>query len=235
MRQFHRPARLNPELAESIEGAADIAATSELAHRTAQLLIGADAAPAPTNTASTTNPTPNNADHEPLAVTRAGVVAVASQGVDEVAELWADSPAGTLPGTLWRLFLLREWIRRDPKLVASRYATTIDLRNQPADSPALARLDAAICEAHRVPAPEQLRERIDALMRGEANGVQAVGPVCLLAAGFLRALAAGSQDTWIEDDADELADRVTRRDSALLATAAELADAARRVQVGALN
>ena len=39
-RQFHRPARLDPETAESIEGAADTASSSKLAHRTAQALIG---------------------------------------------------------------------------------------------------------------------------------------------------------------------------------------------------
>ena len=40
---------------------------------------------------------------------------------------------------------------------------------------------------------------------------------------------------WIEDDADELADRVTRRDSALQATADELTDAARRASAGLLD
>ena len=49
------------------------------------------------------------------------------------------------------------------------------------------------------------------------------------------ALAAGSDPVWIEDDADELADRVTRRDSALLATADELTDATRRAAAGLLD
>ena len=39
----------------------------------------------------------------------------------------------------------------------------------------------------------------------------------------------------IVDDADELADRVTRRDSALLATADELAEASRRAVSGGLD
>jgi len=39
-RQFHRPARLDPEAAEQIEGSADTAVASELAHRAAQALIG---------------------------------------------------------------------------------------------------------------------------------------------------------------------------------------------------
>ena len=63
----------------------------------------------------------------------------------------------------------------------------------------------------------------------------ALAPVLLVVAGFLRALAAGSNPVWIADDADELADRVTRRDSALLATADELTEAARRAESGRLD
>ena len=44
-RQFHRPARLDPEVAESIEGAADTASSSELAHRAAQALLGGRSLP----------------------------------------------------------------------------------------------------------------------------------------------------------------------------------------------
>ena len=32
-------------------------------------------------------------------------------GLDTVAELWADRPARSLPGALWRLYALREWVR----------------------------------------------------------------------------------------------------------------------------
>ena len=98
-RQFHRPARLDPEAAEQIEGSADTAVASELAHRAAQALIGGF---------------PGTEDGDDP-ITRSSIVtAVATNGVDDIAELWADSPATTLPGALWRLFLVREWIRRDP-------------------------------------------------------------------------------------------------------------------------
>ena len=111
-RQFHRPARLDPEAAEQIEGSTDTAVASELAHRAAQALIGGFP----------------GTETEDDPITRSGVVAaVAANGIDDIAELWADSPATTLPGTLWRLFLVREWIRRDPELVARRYATVVDL------------------------------------------------------------------------------------------------------------
>ena len=218
-RQFHRPARLDPEAAESIEGGVDTAVASELAHRAAQALVGGF----PT--------TPDDP------ITREGVIAVvAGQGVDDVAELWADSPATTLPGALWRLFLVREWIRRDPALVERRYATVVDLTGPDDDGALASRLDAALAQGRPAIAPEELRERLDSALAGALEGsVPALAPLLATTSSFLGALAAGSAPQWIDDDADPLADRVTRRDSALLATAAELADAAARAQAGLLD
>ena len=160
---------------------------------------------------------------------------VAAHGVDAVAELWADSPAATLPGALWRLFLVREWIRRDPALIARRYATVIDLSGLSADDGALARFEAARAEARPAPSPDDLRAALDRVLAGDLADVVALAPVLVAVAAFLRALAAGSDPVWITDDADELADRVTRRDSALLATADELAEASRRAESGRLD
>ncbi|MDY3678436.1 MAG: hypothetical protein SOY87_05405 [Eggerthella lenta] len=228
-RQFHRPARLDPEAAENIEGSQDTAVASELAHLAAQALIG--------GFATASGEDEGGAPHEELTgpLTREGVVrAVASHGVDDVAELWADSPSTTLPGTLWRLFLVREWIRRDPALVERRYATTVDLTE--ADDAATARAQAALAQAQPAPSPAQVREAIDAVLAGQVEGsVPAIAGLLRVVARFLRALAAGSSPVWIEDDADALADRVTRRDSALLATAAELDEAARRAGAGLLD
>ena len=218
-RQFHRPARLDPEVAEAIEGGEDPAVASELAHRAAQALVGGF----PT--------TPDDP------ITREGVIAVvAGQGIDDVAELWADSPATTLPGALWRLFLVREWIRRDPALVERRYATVVDLTGPDDDGALASRLDAALAQGRPAIAPEELRERLDSALAGALEGsVPALAPLLATTSSFLGALAAGSAPQWIDDDADPLADRVTRRDSALLATADELADAAARAQAGLLD
>ena len=218
-RQFHRPARLDPEVAEAIEGGEDPAVASELAHRAAQALIGGFP----------------GTETEGDPITRSGIVAaVATNGIDDIAELWADSPATTLPGTLWRLFLVREWIRRDPELVARRYATVVDLTE--ADDTTNARLESALSEARPVPSPTDLRECLDAVLAGSVEGsVTEIAPLLSATAGFLRALAAGSNPVWLEDDADELADRVTRRESALLATADELTGAARRAAAGLLD
>lgn len=227
-RQFHRPARLDPEAAENIEGSQDTAVASELAHLTAQALVG--------GFTSASGEADGRAPHEETGpFSRQGVVrAVASHGVDDVAELWADSPATTLPGTLWRLFLVREWIRRDPALVERRYATTVDLTG--ADVAARARAEAALAQARPAPSSAQVREAIDGVLAGQVEGaVPAITGLLSVVAQFLRALAAGSSPVWIEDDADALADRVTRRDSALLATAEELEEAARRAGAGLLD
>lgn len=218
-RQFHRPARLDPEVAEAIEGGEDPAVASELAHRTAQALVGGFPEP----------------DGAPEPITREGVVAVvAAHGVDTVAELWADSPATTLPGALWRLFLVREWLRRDPVLIARRYAVVVDLTG--AGPEALDRLEAALVEARPAPAPEQLRAALDRVLDGaEEAGAPGLAPLLAATADFLRALAAGSDPVWIEEDTDELAHRVTRRPRALPATADELDEAARRAAALALD
>ena len=235
-RQFHRPARLDPETAESIEGAADTASSSELAHRAAQALIGGRPSAGGHSGDPDVSSDAGASDDLGEWITRPGVVAaVASHGVDTVAELWADSPATTLPGTLWRLFLVREWIRRDPALVARRYATVIDLSGLSADDGALARFEAARAEARPAPSPDDLRAALDRVLAGDLADVVALAPVLVAVAAFLRALAAGSDPVWITDDADELADRVTRRDSALLATADELAEASRRAESGRLD
>ena len=87
-----------------------------------------------------------------------------------------------------------------------------------------------------MPAPTELRERLDVVLAGGVeDSVTEIAPLLTATADFLRALAAGSDPVWIEDDADELADRVTRRDSALLVTADELTDAARRAAAGLLD
>lgn len=273
-RQFHRPARLDPEAAESLLVSQDTALSSQLAHHTAQLVLGTAGTDDPAGTEGSAGPA--GAD----LLTRQGVLAVvARHGVDDVAEMWASSPATTLPGTLWRLFLVREWIRRDPALVERRYATTVDLTaggTREPDQEEADRLEAALAQGRAVPGPEQVRGRIDAALEGwladqqaagglpdaapagspaapvgdpdsapagTLAGAAAAGPTVLTrladlleeVAWFLRALAAGSRPAWIEDDDDALASPVTRRDSALVDTAVELEEAARRAAAGTLD
>ena len=55
-------------------------------------------------------------------VTRRLVEIVDEIGLSTLAELWAQRPARSLPGLLWRLYVLREWVRRDPAGASADYA-----------------------------------------------------------------------------------------------------------------
>ena len=58
-------------------------------------------------------------------LTRRLVALVDDLGLSTLAELWADRPARSLPGALWRLYALREWVRRDPVGASADYAAGI--------------------------------------------------------------------------------------------------------------
>lgn len=223
-RQFHRPVLMEPAEAERYTGAEDTAATSALAHQSAQLLIGGYLG---VDTDTT--------------LTAAGLrKVVASHGVDVIGELWATSPAGTLPGALWRLLLLREWIERDPALVESRYATAVTINAAAAQ----ARFEAASSQGQRVDSVAQVQAQLNELLLGDASaGSQRTPsrrsqlyPTLLASAALLERLSrASEQDSWITDENDPLYDVVTSRARALAATAAELREAATKAAVGKLD
>src|SRR5690242_8661921 len=49
------------------------------------------------------------------AVTQKLVALVDDIGLSTLAELWSQRPARSLPGALWRLYVLREWVQRAPR------------------------------------------------------------------------------------------------------------------------
>ena len=134
------------------------------------------------------------------------------------------SPEFTLPGALWRLYLLHEWYHRDPGLVESRYA-------QGLRAPIIQGLEAPV----QVRPLRAVMQEVDALLRGDLTDDDLDG-VLAQASRAMRVLAAGeSGPLWIEDPTDPLAHRVTMRTSALLATADELDLAAREAAFGTLD
>ena len=44
------------------------------------------------------------------------------EGLGVIADLWSTAPGDTLPGALWRLYLLRTWVHRQPDEAAREYA-----------------------------------------------------------------------------------------------------------------
>ncbi|MGV8968788.1 MAG: hypothetical protein ACOH2F_21215 [Cellulomonas sp.] len=185
---------LDPRAADELPGDNDPALRSEIAHTTAGAIVHRA-----------------RASEDPKVVDRL-VRLVEAEGLDELAALWADSPAGTLPGALWRLYVLREWVRRDPATVAERYRS----------GAAAAQVPGVVAGVAMPPGPDDVRRVADAVLSGVFAGDLAVA--LERGAAFCRVLATGAAfDADGVDDVDpDGARRLTRGASSLIRTAEEL-------------
>ena len=190
-RKPRRPAQLDDAQIEAIEGEADVAYNSELAHTSAQALL-----PMGRHFRETDR--------------------------DAVAESWVRSPEDSLPGILWRGYLLREWIRRESDDVARRFEAVVTALRGRGDAG----------EANSIPKPGAIRQEWDLVLAGAYEGDFAA--LLESSATFARHLGE-IEAVWIEADTHPLATEVTRRDSALLATAREFFVAATLVEQGRLE
>jgi hypothetical protein len=190
---------LDPHDAEQIPGDIAPELRDDVARRTAAIMVHGGRA------------------SEDSAVVERLVRLVEDQGLDTVAALWSQSDAETLPGTLWRLYAIRDWVRRDPEAVAHRYG-----------------LAAATAPVHEVVAgvaapagPAELVRLLDDVLSGVYTADLAVA--LERAAAFCRILAAGG--AFEADQRDTIsgtqASRLTHAASSLLRTAEELETAAR--------
>ncbi len=196
-RRPRRPASLDQYTAEQLPDGSDAAGRGEVAHATARALVAGGRA------------SDDPAVHERL------VALVEAEGLDTVAALWAGSAPGTLPGALWRMYALREWVRRDPSTIAERYRLGTQ-RAQVAD---------AVAGVASPPGPAEVLAVADAVLSGVYTSDLAVA--LERAGAFCRVLVTGSAlDADLVDDAD-LAGRMTRGAAGLLRTAEELEGAAR--------
>ncbi len=191
-----------------VKGGEDPAVLVRSAHETAQALVSRVRA----------NP-------DPEVVAR--LIAFAErEGIDAVAELWSRAAALSLPGALWRLYLLREMVRRDAQQVSVAYGRGADR---------LAGIDPVVAGAPDPAGPDELLALADAILRGVFEGDLALA--LDRAAAFSRVVADGSVD--LADDADatepQRADVLTRRASRLAQLADELSASARLQRDGALD
>jgi hypothetical protein len=189
---------LDPRAADELPGDLDPALRSEMAHTTANVIVHQ-----------------GRATEDPEIVGRL-VRLVEAEGLDTIAGMWADSPATTLPGALWRLYVLREWVRRDPHTIAERY-----------------RMGVARGEVHDVvagvaspPGPTEVSAVVDAVLSGVFAGDLAVA--LERGAAFCRVLAIGAalDADFVEDRDSDRAGRMTRGASGLVRAAEELETAA---------
>ena len=100
-----------------------------------------------------------------------------TEGIETIAEVWSGSPADSLAGCLWRLFLLRSWVYADPAAVAREYDAGRRRRH-------VAQVVAGVADP---PGPDELRRMVDEVLRGIAGGDFA--DVLFRAAAFARVVA----------------------------------------------
>ncbi|MBE3075639.1 MAG: hypothetical protein IMZ75_11970 [Actinobacteria bacterium] len=208
-----RPAFFTPLSMDRRGGPAslDPARVTEVAHETAAVIVKT-----------------GRAAHDPELTCKL-VALVDDLGLSTIAELWADRPARSLPGALWRLYVLREWVCRDAVDASADYAAGIRFADVP-------HVVAGVAEPT---GPAELRELTDAILTGVFDGDLAVA--LERASGFCRVVAAGRAQRANDSDADESDAQdplwgfaQTRRAASLLTTADDLEACARLWRKGDL-
>ena len=124
------------------------------------------------------------------AVTARLVALVDEIGLPVLADFWSGRPARTLPGALWRLYVLREWMVTHPQEVAREYAAGIRFTEP---NHAVAGIEP--------PSPEEVRRVADEILRGAYTGDFAVA--LERAAAFCQVVSIGRGD--LAADASALA------------------------------
>lgn len=185
---------LDMELADELVGDIDPAERALIAHETANAILG------------------RVRDAQDPALVERLVRLVDEEGVDTVAMMWSKADAKTLPGALWRLYMLREWVRQDAAAVARSYHEGV----------AAAHVRHAIAGVEDPPGPDEVRRLADAILSGVFSGDLAVA--LDRAGAFCRVVATGSafEAQTDEGHADARAHRTTMRAAQLLRTGEDL-------------
>jgi len=175
----------------------DPAERAEAAHRSAEMLVrGARAA-------------------GDAYVVRRVVHLADDQGLDLLAELWSDSPADSLPGALWRLYLLRTWVHADPRGIAREFD----------DGRRHAPVQEVVAGVVEPPGPDEVRVLADTVLQGVTQGDFAT--TLDRAAAFCRIVAVGRAHS------SDLA--TTEPAARLMSLADQLESAARSERAGTLG
>ena len=168
-RDFHKPVRRPAELFDRLFAADDPAEVSRVAHSTAHALL------------ARVREDPSGGVVERL------VAFTDEHGIDDIAELWSRSPAKSLPGALWRLYLLQLMSHDDAQSAALLYER---------GRAEIASADPVVAGAPVPAGPDELVALIDTILRGLFEGDFAVA--LERAAAFCRVQASGA--THLADD-----------------------------------
>ena len=205
---FHKPTQYSGDKFDEYEGGEDPAQILRVAHDTAHALV---------DRARETD--------DPAVIERL-VAYTDAHGIDALAELWARSSPRSLPGALWRIYLIRVLIRQDPAGTSLLFQRGLDV---------LTTIDALVAGAPMPTGPDEITELADQILRGLFRGDFAIA--LERGASFCRILAAGCTNLADDEEPinpDRATDLTTRADRLAL-TADEFTSCARLYRSGNLE
>jgi hypothetical protein len=205
---FHKPTQYSTDKFDTFEGGQDPAQIMRAAHDTAHALID------------------RARDTDDPAVLDRIVAYTDKHGIDAIAELWSRSSPGSLPGALWRIYLLRAVIQQDAVGTSLLFQRGIDT---------LRTIDAAVTGAVDPTGPDDIKNLADQILRGVFRGD--FGVALDRAASFSRILASGAGS--IADDQEllnpERASELTTRADRYSRTADEFSKCVKLFRAGTLD
>ncbi|WP_139416511.1 DNA-directed RNA polymerase subunit beta [Agromyces laixinhei] len=208
---FHRPTKFPSGKFEGFLGAEDPAQVSRVAHDTAAALLARV-----------------RADPDPEVVARL-VTYTDEHGIDAIAELWSQASPRSLPGALWRVYLLRTLIRQDPRGLSLAFQRGTEVSHT---------IDQVVAGAPIPAGPDEVRELADGILHGLFTGDLAVA--LDRASAFARVTAAGMASLADDADAADTANparsgELTKRALRLTQLAEELTSCARLWRADSLD
>jgi hypothetical protein len=206
--RYAKPVKFAGYQFEAFQGGEDPAAVSRLAHETAAAIV-----------------TRVRAEQDEAVVERL-ITFTDEHGIDAIAELWSRATPRSLPGALWRIYLLRAMIRSDPASISLFYQRGVGITPT---------IDPVVAGAADPAGPDEVLALADQILRGVFTGDLAVA--LDRAAAFARVVGAGAAS--IADDADatepDRATELTRRAARLAAIAADLDASSKLWRSGGLD
>ncbi|GAB3182023.1 hypothetical protein GCM10027060_13990 [Nesterenkonia halophila] len=204
--RHRRPKMTEPAVFDNQEGGADPAVISQAAHDTAHALVH------------------HGRDSEDPEITERFVRLAETEGIEAIAELWSDSPAHSLAGSLWRIYAIRAAVQADPDRMAAHYQA-----GRSASTPEV------IAGVPEPPTAEEMTKLADMVLAGMYSGD--IDVAFDRAAAFCRIIARGQAHSADEERAGthQEAARLTSRAGQLVRTAEELESSARAQRAGTLD
>ena len=186
-----RPGQLDQMMADNIAGGADPAEINEMCHASAAALL-------------------DRVHHtQDAELVERVLTLVDREGVDVIAELWSHADPDSLPGILWRLYLLRTWMRKNRESIARLWRV-----GEPVATTA-----SAIAGVDQAPTEDDIARTADSILAGAFTGDFAVA--LERAAAFTDVVALG-----LRIEARNMTSRLEARNSE--AAQAESSDAAKK-------